>query len=241
MTNGITVSKLLISLTAMAVSLVGSAAYADSPWGRQGDLFNRSTPPAPSTALPPQPQRPQIVKSEIRRWFEAMDEKNKALSPSLQQQAILNRPFGSPPQLERVTEWMNTASVVAKNFRQLAQYVKNSPIPQSIANDPEATELMQYKQDLSEWYIDSASWFEDYIKPRSPARTIEELDGQIKAMQNRSDQQKLAMEHLQQMDSNLREHFKIHKTDDSIWIYASKQLTDSRHEWAKVQEVPKSH
>ena len=237
MTHGITASKLLISLTAVAVSLCGSVAFADPP---KSDYFSRSTnQPTTSVVVPPEPSRPMIQKTPIRLWFEAMDEKVKDLSATDQEMSILTRSFGSHPTQERVLDWMNTASTVAKKFRTIAGYLTSTPLPQSIADDPQANELNQYRQDLAQWYNDSADWFDDYIKPRRPARTIEELDGQIKAMGNRSEEQKLSMLHLQQMDSNLREHFKIHKTDDGIWNYAKKQLTDSRHEWAKVHELPK--
>src|SRR6185437_8622404 len=110
MTNGITANKLLISLTAVAVSLGSTAAFADSP---KSDYFSRSTNPSTSIVIPPTPQRPQIQKTAVRLWFESVDQKVKSLVATDNEMFILNRPFGSPPQLERVTEWMNTASTVA--------------------------------------------------------------------------------------------------------------------------------
>jgi hypothetical protein len=234
MKNGITASKLLISLTALAVSLCGSAAFADPP---KSDWFSRSTNPSTSVVVPAKPSRPLIEKPPERLWFEALDEQVKNLAPTENEQFILTRSFGSPPQQERVTEWTNTALSVAKKFHEIARYLNSTPIPDAIASDPQANDLTTYRQELAQWYTDSATWLEDYIKPRPAARTIEELDGQIKAMGNRSEQQKVSMVHLQEMDSKLREHFKIHKTDDSIWKYASG--SQGRHDWAKVKELPK--
>ena len=219
-----TTCKIILSLTASALSLSGSSAFADSP---RGDVFNRSTTSVRLTPSAPQQTPTFLNKPPIRIWYDALDQQLVSSEPTPEQQASLTRSFGSPPKFERVVEWINTASTISKRYHYVARYLKNSPLPREVMGDPASADLDSYKQELAQWYDDSGAWFDDMIKPCRPASTIEELDKQLKVMKDRSDEQKETITHLLQMDSKLRDHFKVHQIDDSIWQYAKKPLEKS--------------
>jgi hypothetical protein len=225
MTKGIMV-KVLLSLTAIAVSLSGTAVLADTP---RGDVFNRSTTTRTAPSNPVGPLYGSAHKAPVKDWFYTIDEEVAAHGATQAEQLILVRSVGHPAQLEKVIEWTKTAASVAKKYHELASNLRGLDLPSEPAGNPKLKELQTYRNNLADWYDESGKWLEDYISPRPAARTIEELDGQLKGMDNRSKEQKLAMSHLQQMDSELRNSFNVPAPnyDNAIRTYASKRPTSS--------------
>jgi hypothetical protein len=225
MTNG-TMVKVLLSLTAIAVSLSGTAVLADTP---RGDVFNRSTTTHTAPADPVGPLYGSAHKAPVKDWFYTIDQEVAAHSATPAEQVILTGSVGSPAQLEKVIEWTKTAASVAKRYHELAGNLRALSAPTQPVGDPKLKDLQTYRNLLADWYDDSGKWLEDYISPRPAARTIEELDGQLKGMDNRSKQQKVSMSHLQEMDSQLRNSFNVPAPnyDNAIRTYASKRPTSS--------------
>lgn len=222
-----TTCKIALSLVALAISLQGSAAVAGPQ--SQEEFFNRNTANPSAVANRPgtAPTAPTFgQKTPVTVWFETFDNAVGSHMATLDEKYVLSAEFGSPPQLERVVKWTNTAATVAKRYRELARMVKQYQVPGVLRSDPMAANLVTYKSSLAEWYDDSASLLEDYIKPRPPARTVEQLDDQLAVMHERSEKLKLSMTHLQEMDSKLRGHFNVHppKYDDALMKYVNKPL-----------------
>jgi hypothetical protein len=211
-----TAAKTMIGLV-ITTSLSTSAALAQAT---RTDVFNRNT-----WDQQPQQQRPTgYQKSPTEIWFDQFDRAIVEHLPTPDEKMKLSRTFGDPPQLERVVVWTNTAASVAKRYRDLAQNLKSMPLAASLTSDPMSSMLITYKQSLADWYDDSASLLEDYIKPRPPARTREELEEQLGKMTERSQQLKDSMQHLVEMDSKIRDHFHVHSRDDALWAFVKKPL-----------------
>lgn len=219
----------MISL-AIGVSLSGAAVYADS---HDSEYFGRSTGNAKAEPKVPQTifqtgvtlENGVLHKSPALRWFENFDEQIVTHLPGQADQYKLTRPFSNPPTFEEVNQWQDEARSVAKKYHELAQILKTMPIDNQLKADPESAKLDEYRTLLAQWYDGQASWFIDYIKPREPARTIEELNEQGNAMHMRSEQLKQSGSHLEEMDSSLRQYFQVHsKLTDAIQKYVNLKL-----------------
>ncbi len=233
MKYNVTACNLIISL-ATAACLTCGAALADN---HSSDVFGRSTGAAKSDPKVPETifrtgvyeQNGVIHKPPALRWYENFDDVRVSNEATIEDQIALTRPLPSPPTAKSVNEWKATAQAVATKYRHLAQLLKNMPIDNELKADPKSEQIASYRTMLAQWYDDAASWFEDYIKPRAPAQTIEELNDQLNAMHTRSEQLKESMAHLQQMDSSLRQYFQVHsKITDSIQIYAHRKLPSQK-------------
>ena len=177
----------------------------------------RINPPAPFVNVP----HPEVAKdSSPQQWFSALDLYVAYFRPSDTDRFTINTPFND--EVEKVTAFCKTVSKVARNYRALAQKLKSLPIPTTL---PDANEVREYRDLLVNWYNDSATVYEDMVRPRPPARTKEELNGMIQGIKDRSESLKANLELLQKMDSNIR--LKCHVDppdyDDAIKTYAGKQ------------------
>ncbi len=213
----------------------GAAAFAQD---RHEDVFIRTTgspPPLRATvsrtathAVPaiPVPVLPLPVYNygaePAQKWFAAMDAQVVTHLATSPEKMILSRSFGSPPQLERVIEWTNTAGGVARKFRQLAKTLKIMPLPSALSSDSSSNGVNFYREALADWYDDQAAVLEDYIRPRPAARTQEELKGQLEQMHQRVESNKLAFSHLTEMDSHLRKQYNVRSAlyGDMLMQYA---------------------
>lgn len=223
----------LATMLTVTVSMTAGVATAAGP----NEDFFHSTTGSPVNTPPPTtkayvPSAPTVQKPLYRygdkpaqKWFATLDEQVFTHLATPQEKRILSRNFGSPPQLERVIEWTNTAATVAKKFRTLSKNLRSMPLPLTLQGDPEVqTDVNHYRQALAEWYDDSASVLEDYIRPRQPARTQEELDSQLKSVHDRSETVKLTFTHLAEMDSSLRQHYGVPtaRYDDALMKYVTR-------------------
>jgi hypothetical protein len=228
-------NRLAILMVSIISVIASPVAFAANPHD-DGDFFARITGPAPvtprasnpmPTALPtPITQKPlyHYGNEPAQKWFATMDAQVITHIATAPEKYVLVRDFGDPPQLERVIEWTNTAARVAKKYRSLSKILRSMPVPSSISPEQGSSANVDFfRQSLANWYDDSASVLEEYIKPRPPAKTQEELDDQLRHLRQRSENVKLTYTHLAEMDSNLRQHLHVPtaRYDDAVMKYVT--------------------
>ncbi|HNB23457.1 MAG TPA: hypothetical protein PKZ32_13605 [Candidatus Melainabacteria bacterium] len=145
-------------------------------------------------------------------WFETFDEFQWTLLPSEADRAVLSRPLNQ--ELERVQDYIKTSARIAKNYRLLAVNIRKLPVP---ANSPG---LKDYQKLRADFFDDIATVYEDLIRPRR-TRTQEELQEQLREIEERSNQLKVQNNNLLTMDSDLRRTFRVHapKRTDALRRY----------------------
>jgi hypothetical protein len=187
-----TIAKMTISLIVSA--LVSPAAFAGPT---PADMFsvqtktNSHTTPGPVTVI---------------NWFDSYDQYVTHLKPTAEDKAILARPFNQDA--ERVNQWRKVASKVAKNYRLLAANLRKMDLPHS------APEVKTYRDLKADWYQDAAAVYEDLLRPRQPATTIEELQEQLKQVSDKSDGLKESADQLNSMDLSLRQQYQVPAAKD---------------------------
>lgn len=152
-------------------------------------------------------------KSPVVDWFEKFDALRAQYRPTPADRVILTRPLMQ--EVERVKQWTATAAKVAKNYTTLAKTLRSLPVP------PGLTDVKQYRDLTADWYQDSAAVYADLIRPRTPAKTIEELQGQLDEVKKRSENLAATIGTLNNMDQELRKHYKVHLAvqDDALQQY----------------------
>lgn len=205
------VAKAATLAIVFAISSV-SAAQATAP---KGDVFARSTK---KTAQASHQAKPQIRFSTPTQWFEAVDDAVVKLRPTAADDAILNRPFNQDP--ERVEKWCDTAAKVAGNYRRLARTIRTLPLPSGVGSD-----VKEYRTLTSDWYDDAALVFEDMIRPRPPANSMEELESQLNDIKQRGQALARSNTDLGKLDKSLRKTYKVHRAhyDDALTQYVSRK------------------
>ena len=238
----VAMTKVTVALAAAAMLTSSLAAFAGQVTKHtpksaahaapKADVFHTNTnspPPALSTPIyaPHAANQPaaQITtdKSVPTQWFEGFDNAVATHKVNSQEMIILNRQFDQ--QKERVIEWTNTAAKVATRYRDLARILRSMPVPPGMmAKGRTGTSVQDLRQYMADWYDDSASILEDWIRPRKPARTQEELDDILDKMHQRSEAQKNTLAQLQRMDSDLRAEYNVHPPlhEDAIQTFARK-------------------
>jgi len=186
----------------------GSAAFAGP---QMTDSFNRNTGPAPASTTKTTPKTAD--QRDPVKWFEAMDELVASLKPTDVDRVILTRPFEQ--EAERVQEWINTATRVAKNYRKLAVELKAMTVPATLVG------VKEYKDLKADWYNDTAAIYEDLIRPRKPSKTMEELDDRIARIEQRAKSQSMTGNNIHGMDLSLRRTYKVHlpRQTDRLQMY----------------------
>lgn len=180
----------------------------------KGDVFARSTKKTAHATRQATPVR----FATPTQWFEAVDESVVKLRPTAADNAILNRPFNQDP--ERVEKWCDTANKVAKNYRQLARTIRTLPLPSGMGND-----IKEYRSLASDWYDDAALIFEDMIRPRPPADTMEELEAQLNDIKKRGQALATSNADIGKLDKSIRKTYKVHRAhyDDALTQYVSRK------------------
>jgi hypothetical protein len=180
----------------------------------------KEKPTTPAPPVVPKEERPiqgslamMSRMTPIVVWFEAFDKTEFTMKASDSDRTHLARPFEK--KAERVEEWAQTANKISKNYRLLASTIRQMDIPEN------APGLKDYRDLSAGWYADVALLYEDMIRPRRPAKTIEELDGQVHEIEVRSDQLAAQKKNLSQMDISLRKTYSVHmpKETDAIFQY----------------------
>jgi len=155
-------------------------------------------------------------------WFEKYDEVTFSLEPSDADKSILKKNFNQ--EAERVAQWTKTASKVAHNFRILAKTLKTASVPSNLPA------LKDYQEQRADWYNDKAAIYEDLIRPRTAAKTIEELEDQLKEISDRADSIASQGKELHQMDVHLRETYRVHlsRQTDKLQQYVRNELPNRK-------------
>jgi hypothetical protein len=147
------------------------------------------------------------------RWFEALDHIVFTGYPTAFEKSVLSRQFNQ--EAERVQQWIVVAQTVATRYRNTARALRNLPVPANWE------EIAQYRDVRSDWFDDAATIYEDMYKPRKPARTIEELEAQLKDVESRAQQLGETKKINREMDRKLRVHYRVHAPveTDALSIY----------------------
>ncbi|MBP6747572.1 hypothetical protein KA344_20255 [bacterium] len=148
-------------------------------------------------------------------WFEEFDEVSFLGRPTDSERVILNMPFNQ--EQERVQRWTQVASNVAKRYRLTAQKLKKVQAPAGRAD------LDQYRTLRIEWFNDAASVYEEMIRPRAAAQTIEELNDQLGQVREQAKSLGQTNTALLNQDRQLRRHYRVHnpKQTDSLTKYVT--------------------
>jgi hypothetical protein len=218
--------KLALAFTSaiMVASTFATVAQATQPNAQAGDYFGRSAVPqqhgGANQHRPMQspPWRMPIVtpQSTALQWMEAYDEAVGHYKPTYDDAVILKRPLNQ--EVERVMEWSKVTAKIARNYRLLAKTIRSMPSPNKM---PEA---VTYRNNMADWYDDTAQVMEDTIRPCPPARTMEELEAALKEVHDRSEALRQTYRALKLIDSNLRVQYNVHQArhDDAILKYTTR-------------------
>lgn len=207
--------------TAIAVSLViGSAfacpAHAAKPAQAskpQGDYFSAGIPS--NSAMQGEVS---ALKKQATQWFEKFDETVCSYRLTDSEHVVLSRSFKQ--EAERVREWTNVATKVAKRYRALVMTLKATPVPGSLP------ELKQLRDSTSDWYSDAADIYEDLTKPRPPAKTMEELDELLDDIKSRAQTLSTQFNNIKSLDMTTRSKYGVHQAfaNDALRKYVRTKL-----------------
>ncbi|MBY0356870.1 MAG: hypothetical protein K2W82_02630 [Candidatus Obscuribacterales bacterium] len=198
------------------------ATFAAAPDNKQGDYFGRSTNSSTSSSSnnsKPVNEGPHPLVSQTstpEQWFEAFDEYISYYRPSETDKYVINRSMNQ--ESERVQQFCVTAGHIAKNYKLLATKLATMPVPASMP------EVKTFKNLYSSWFEDSATLYNDMIRPRPAARTKEELESMLKEVTDRSESLKNSSAQLSDMDTKLRQKYSVHppRYDDALFQYYNK-------------------
>jgi hypothetical protein len=149
------------------------------------------------------------------RWFETLDSIVFTGYPTPFEKSILSRQFNQ--EAERVQQWTVVAQSVANRYRNTAKNLRKLPVPANWE------EIAQYRDVRSDWFDDAATIYEDMYRPRKPARTIEELEAQLKDVESRAQQLGETKKINREMDRKLRVKYRVHapKETDALTKYVT--------------------
>jgi hypothetical protein len=213
-----TKARFIQPLMVVALLLGGTSAQATPP---AIDFFGANSTPSSKNPLG-NGQKQQVGAAPLSMnsndspalvWFEKFDSLQQKYRPTDADKVILVRPLMQ--EAERVQQWIETANKVAKNYTLLAKSLKNLPTP------PGMNDIKEYRNLTADWYEDAATVYVDLIKPRPPAKTIEELQGSLNTIKKKSESLSSTIANLRAMDLSLRRNYKVHLAvqDDALQQY----------------------
>ena len=142
-------------------------------------------------------------------WFEEYDTAKANAKPTPAEQVILHKPMNQ--ELSRVQEFVKTVATISNRFRALALHLKKMPVQDNWM------QVKELRDGEADFYEQTASVFEEMIKPRRPSKTMEELDARLKDLQEHANAAKQYGDILISMDRELRSKYGVHldrSTDD---------------------------
>jgi hypothetical protein len=145
----------------------------------------------------------------IVHWFEEYDRAKADAKPNPAEQLVLSRPMNQ--ELSRVQEFITTVGRISKRFRALAKTLRKMHVQDNWG------QVKDLRDGEADFYEQTASVFEEMIKPRPPSKTMEELQAKQKELQDHANSAKQYGETLISMDRGLRSTFGVHldrSTDD---------------------------
>jgi hypothetical protein len=164
-------------------------ANTASPKGVQNSITN---------ALTPKPDR-TYPDTTLGRWFEKFDKERADHLPTPEDKVILARPINQ--QVERLAQWTAAAGRIAKTYTEFAKMLRKMDVP------PGYEDLKQFKDLTAEWYEDTAQVFTDYIRPRKPAKTIEDLEDEIHEQKNHENGLVKTKAQIQSMEASIKQKY----------------------------------
>lgn len=208
--------KRLVLLTVL--SFGQTPAFADPANEVFGAMPSKTTPrPAavvpvrPKQAPMPQPANPVTAAGAMSmmstdtpfvRFFEAVDGIAFRGFPTAQERFILQEQFNQ--ELEKVEKWTATAKTVSKRYRDTAKNLRALIVPDN-RND-----LSDYRNMRASWFESAASVYETLFRPKPPAQTMEELEGQLRKVEQDADSVDKQKQTLLSMDRDLRKIYRVH-------------------------------
>lgn len=135
-------------------------------------------------------------------FFETLDAITFAGYPTSAERFILKKQFDK--EAERVQAWINAARSVAKRYRNTAKSLRNTPVP------PGRLDIKNYRDMSADWFDEAASVYEDFIKPKAPANTMEELEEQLAQVDAKADSVAGMKTIVLTTDRNLRKLYRVH-------------------------------
>jgi hypothetical protein len=175
---------------AAAARIKKATSVPENPLGKQGPMAMMSNQDDP-----------------VVRWFENLDRTIYCYAKTQSESAILTRGFNQ--ESDRVQQWTETANKVAVKYRYLASVLRKLEFP------PGATDLRDYTNLVADWYADSASIYEDLVKPRKAAKTMEELLEGLDSIHNRAKGLKALNERIYGLDIDLRMKYHVHMREQN--------------------------
>jgi|SRR5277367_4489342 len=185
---------------------VASAATGSAPDGARVDAFNSNSQPADHTA-PAKPLAfgdPATAHTPIALWFKKFEEERIKHLPSSEDKVIIARPINQ--QAERLVQWTGAAERIAKTYNEFSKLLRKMPVP------PGYDSLKDYKDLTADWYQDTAQVFTDYVRPRKPAHTIEELEDQVKEAKSHEKGLVKTKSRIVEMEASIRSKYKVPTT-----------------------------
>lgn len=147
------------------------------------------------------------VASPELTFFESLDSICFRGWPKEQERFYLSQNFDG--ELEKVERWTRTARGVAKRYRNTATALRNLQIPNG------RVDLQEYKEMRAEWFDSAARVYEEMIKPKPPAQTMEELEAQLRKVDQDADAVKHSKTTILAMDRRLRKLYRVHEPRES--------------------------
>lgn len=206
--------KSILALS-LLVGGAGSAAFAapvDEKFSAAPTRLPSHTTPKKVAPPPVQPANPvaapgamsmMSTSSPELTFFETLDSVCFKGFPTEPERFVLQRQFDQ--EAEKVAEWIKTAKVVSRRYRNTAITLRNLQIP----NDRE--DLQQYRDMRSQWFDAAAQVYEQMYKPKAPAQTMEELEGQLRKVDQDADSVANQKKTILAMDRKLRRLYRIHE------------------------------
>jgi hypothetical protein len=142
----------------------------------------------------------------IVHWFEDYDRAKADAKPTPVEQLILSRPMNQ--EFSRVQEFINTVGSIAKRFRALAKTLRKMPVQDNWA------QVKELRDGEADFYEQTASVFEEMIKPRPPSKTKEELTAKQNELLDHANAAKQYGTVLISMDRKLRTTYGVHLDRD---------------------------
>lgn len=214
------VFKIAFSMMVLASTLSGSMAFAQ---GKGSDSFNRNTAPSThgwSGQMPISGNAALGNNGPIPRWFDAMDYAFYEYGHiNTTDAVIINGGFGQSE--ERLKKWTATMKSVATKYHDYARALRGLAVPPGLG--AAGSEMTSLRDGLADYYDDCADYFEDWIRPRRPAVTQEDLKNQLDAMQKRHDNLKSQIDGLLALDQQLRSKYEVRPREDALMRYVAKQ------------------
>ena len=217
--NTLAIFKAAFAVALAFSTLSGSLALAQGHKG--ADTFNVNTGHGGASSSQPISGNAALgLNGPIPRWFDDVDAGYFQYADiPIKDSTIISRPFNNDA--KRVEEWSHTIAAVAKRYHEYAKQLRSTNVPSGIGQA--SGELQSFRDALANYYDDSAEYFADWIRPRRPAVTREELQQQLDQMHQRSVDLKNQINELVRADQTLRTRYDVRPRDDKLMQYVAKQ------------------